>query len=123
MDRYTGRTPARRRAARAGRAYSISELPQHALGFGPARLHAHPHFEKDLPAEQTLHVAPRRGRDLLHPLASLAEQDRPLARLVDQHRGVDSPQLSVLNEAVDRHGRRVRNLLPQAPEDLFADEL
>src|SRR6266540_7437117 len=102
---------------------SVSEPLELGLVVRPAALDAHPHFEKHRTAEQPLHVDASRARDLLHPHAALAEQDRPLVRTLDVNGRVNAPHPVAFLERVDRDRRRVRNFFAEQPKDLFANEL
>jgi hypothetical protein len=102
----------------------VPEAPELGVVVRPALRDPDPDFEKDLAAEETLHVDTRRRRDFLHPLSAFTQENRPLACPESTwNRRVNPAQLTLLLEAVDRHRCGVRDLLAQQPEDLLADEL
>src|SRR6478736_4220616 len=110
------------RDAIAATSVGVAEGAQRGLVVRPAGAHAHPGFEEDLGAEQALHLFARAGTDLAQARTALADHDRLLAVALDPDHRADAEHPAVDFEALDLHGRRVRQLRAELAHQLFAHQ-
>ena len=73
-----------------------------------------------MPPNRRFHVLAGIGGDALEALAALADDHGLVRRPVDDHGGVDAPQVAFLLELLDLDGDAVGQFLAEVAEQLFA---
>src|SRR5687768_8150488 len=104
----------------------VSECAKGRFVVRPAFTHAHPGFEEYLVAEQAFHLQARLGPDFAQAFAALADDDQLLAFALDPDHRADAQQHALrrrlFDEALDLHGRGIRQFLAELTHELLAYE-